>query len=278
MAPPTPEVLAQAALYVILDEAASQPIPAESTPWNALSFGRLGGEAPTHEFEFDHEAIPATRGEDAAITSKSSVRVTSRLDTSASSSSAAGLTYDVTVKTTTLSDSSATEHTFTNVRASLIAEDSPKQRKNRLVSTLGDQRVSTTIVRQAPPNPRSPPTISNAERLHVFPNNTSGARTTLVRPPPGWLLSLGNDVLNAAKGKGGIRAPMPSVVVDVKVQVGEIVKKGQAIVILESMKTETVLRADKDGKVKAVSCKKGEMVQEGFELVLFEQEEEQNTD
>lgn len=60
---------------------------------------------------------------------------------------------------------------------------------------------------------------------------------------------------------------MPSVVVDVKVKVGEKVTKGQAIVILESMKTETVLRTERAGRVVSVACKKGEMVSEGKELV-----------
>jgi 3-methylcrotonyl-CoA carboxylase alpha subunit len=62
---------------------------------------------------------------------------------------------------------------------------------------------------------------------------------------------------------------MPSVVVDVKVKEGDIVKKGQAAVVLESMKTETVLRVEKDGRVSRVGCKKGEMVEEGRELVVI---------
>lgn len=70
---------------------------------------------------------------------------------------------------------------------------------------------------------------------------------------------------------------MPSVVVEVKVQVGEKVEKGQAVVILESMKTETVMRAEVDGVVKAVGCKKGEMVEEGRELVDIEVESEGET-
>jgi len=60
---------------------------------------------------------------------------------------------------------------------------------------------------------------------------------------------------------------MPSLVVEVKVKVGDKVEKGQAVVVLESMKTETVLRASVDGVVKAVGCKNGEMVEEGRELV-----------
>lgn len=60
---------------------------------------------------------------------------------------------------------------------------------------------------------------------------------------------------------------MPSLVVEVKVKVGDKVEKGQAVVVLESMKTETVLRASVDGVVKVVGCKNGEMVEEGRELV-----------
>ena len=66
---------------------------------------------------------------------------------------------------------------------------------------------------------------------------------------------------------------MPSLVVDVRVKLGDRVEKGQAIIVLESMKTETVLRADVAGVVKAVGCKNGEMVEEGRELVEIEGDE-----
>jgi 3-methylcrotonyl-CoA carboxylase alpha subunit len=100
------------------------------------------------------------------------------------------------------------------------------------------------------------------ERLHVF---KSGHKTTLLVPSPNWLLSLGGDVLSAAQG--ALKAPMPSLVVEVKVKVGDHVEEGQAVVVLESMKTETVLRANVAGVVKAIGCKNGEMVEEGRELV-----------
>ena len=65
---------------------------------------------------------------------------------------------------------------------------------------------------------------------------------------------------------------MPSLVVEVKVKVGDKVEKGQAVVVLESMKTETVLRASVNGVVKVVRCKNGEMVEEGRELVDIDAE------
>jgi 3-methylcrotonyl-CoA carboxylase alpha subunit len=109
------------------------------------------------------------------------------------------------------------------------------------------------------------------ERLHVF--SASGVKTTLAIPPPAYVLSLGKDVLSASKG--ALRAPMPSLVVEVKVSVGDRVEKGQPVVVLESMKTETVLRAEVSGVVSAVGCVKGDMVEEGRELVDIKDLEEE---
>lgn len=94
--------------------------------------------------------------------------------------------------------------------------------------------------------------------------------TTLNVVPPKWLTSLGGDVLNTARG--ALKAPMPSLVVELRVKVGDPVEEGQAIVVLESMKTETLLRANVTGVVKSIGCKNGEMVEEGRELVDIEED------
>ena len=108
------------------------------------------------------------------------------------------------------------------------------------------------------------------ERLHVF---SDGHKTTLVLPSPNRLLSLGGDLLKVTKA--ALKAPLPSLAVDVRVKLGDRVEKGQAIIVLESMKTEAVLRADAAGVVRAVRCKNGEMVDEGRELVEIEGDEVQ---
>jgi len=147
---------------------------------------------------------------------------------------------------------------FTSVSARLASKD-------EVFSSVGGRSLRTTVVSQPPP----PPSLGTMERLHVF---FDGQKSTLVLPTPKWLLSLGGDALGA--GKGTLKAPMPSLVVEVKVKVGDKVEKGQAVVVLESMKTETVLRAEVDGVIKAVGCKNGEMVEEGRELVTIEAEGE----
>ena len=52
--------------------------------------------------------------------------------------------------------------------------------------------------------------------------------------------------------------------------VGDTVKRGQTILILEAMKMENNINADKDGKITAINVKTGESVLEGTDLVVIE--------
>ena len=162
--------------------------------------------------------------------------------------------YDIEVSTSDV-NGEITKTEYLSVAASLPSPTS-------LSCTLESKKLLTTIVSQAPPASVAA-SHSSAEKLHIF---HGGKKITVVIPPPKWLASLGDEVIGAAARKG-IRAPMPSVVVEVKVKPGDVVKKGQAVVVLESMKTESVLRSEREGKVISVGCKNGEMVEEGRELV-----------
>jgi biotin carboxyl carrier protein len=74
----------------------------------------------------------------------------------------------------------------------------------------------------------------------------------------------------AAGGKGGVKSPLPGVILDVKVKVGDAVKRGQTVIILEAMKMENQINADKDGVVKEIPVSKGESVLEGTDLIIIE--------
>jgi biotin carboxyl carrier protein len=73
-----------------------------------------------------------------------------------------------------------------------------------------------------------------------------------------------------SSGKSGVKSPLPGVILDVKVKVGDEVKRGQTIIILEAMKMENNINADKDGKITAVNVNKGDSVLEGTDLVIIE--------
>lgn len=74
----------------------------------------------------------------------------------------------------------------------------------------------------------------------------------------------------ASTGKSGVKSPLPGVILDIKVNVGDTVKKGQVIIILEAMKMENNINADKDGKITAINVSKGDSVLEGTDLVIIE--------
>ena len=73
-----------------------------------------------------------------------------------------------------------------------------------------------------------------------------------------------------AAGKSGVKSPLPGVILDIKCNVGDEVKKGQTLIILEAMKMENSINADKDGKITAINVSKGESVLEGTDLVIIE--------
>ncbi len=72
----------------------------------------------------------------------------------------------------------------------------------------------------------------------------------------------------AAEGTA-VRAPLPGTVNAVSVTVGQSVKKGQTVVVLEAMKMENNIGAECDGTVKAVHVNKGDSVREGAILVTI---------
>jgi biotin carboxyl carrier protein len=67
-----------------------------------------------------------------------------------------------------------------------------------------------------------------------------------------------------------LNAPMHGLVVDVPVHEGDEVKKGQTLVVLESMKMQMQLKSPRDGKLAKVAAQAGSQVEKGALLVQFE--------
>ena len=71
-------------------------------------------------------------------------------------------------------------------------------------------------------------------------------------------------------GANAVNSPLPGIVLEIKVKVGDTVKKGDTIMILEAMKMENNIQANSDGTVSKVSVEKGASVLEGTELIVIE--------
>lgn len=73
----------------------------------------------------------------------------------------------------------------------------------------------------------------------------------------------------AASAGTKVTTPLPGTILDVFVNVGDSVKSGQTVVLLEAMKMENNIEADTDGTVKEVKVRKGDSVLEGDVLVVI---------
>ncbi len=83
------------------------------------------------------------------------------------------------------------------------------------------------------------------------------------------LKSLGMGA-GAVKKVNDMKAPMPGVVIDIKVKPGQAVAKDEGIVVLEAMKMENLLKSPIDGIIKSVEISKGDTVEKNKVLVNFE--------
>jgi biotin carboxyl carrier protein len=70
-----------------------------------------------------------------------------------------------------------------------------------------------------------------------------------------------------ARHDSGLTAPMPATVIKIVAAAGEGVKAGDVLVVLEAMKMELPVRAPRAGRVRAILCEVGELVQPGTPLV-----------
>lgn len=66
-----------------------------------------------------------------------------------------------------------------------------------------------------------------------------------------------------------VRAPMPGLIIDLRVSPGQTIQVGESLLILEAMKMENIIKAVGDGQVKRVNVKKGDSVEKGQVLIEF---------
>lgn len=73
----------------------------------------------------------------------------------------------------------------------------------------------------------------------------------------------------SAQGSVKVQAPMPGTILSVKVSVGQQVKKGDTVAVLEAMKMENEIPAPQDGTVSSVDVSNGATVETGATIVTL---------
>jgi 3-methylcrotonyl-CoA carboxylase alpha subunit len=67
-----------------------------------------------------------------------------------------------------------------------------------------------------------------------------------------------------------LASPMPATVVMINVEPGQQVAQGDLLLMLEAMKMELPIKAPRHGRITAINCRQGELVQPGVALVELE--------
>ena len=74
----------------------------------------------------------------------------------------------------------------------------------------------------------------------------------------------------AANKANALKAPLPGVITDILVEIGQEVQAGDNVIVLEAMKMANALQAEKSGKISAIVVKVGQSVMEDEALVVIE--------
>lgn len=101
-----------------------------------------------------------------------------------------------------------------------------------------------------------PVTIVTAPRPSAAPRTESGAKV-IAKP-------------QVTTGGIQVKAPLPGVVMQIPVKVGDTVKASDTVVVLEAMKMENAIHAGNDGKVASIAVTPGDSVLEGAVLITLE--------
>ncbi len=114
--------------------------------------------------------------------------------------------------------------------------------------------------------------LEGAQRFkaQVGKANRDGDSIVMTMGREAVISSSGKKRKTVAVGAGSLTSPMPGKIFKIMKEVGSTVTKGETILILEAMKMEHAIRADKDGKVKKIMFKIGELVQGGVTLAEVE--------
>ena len=127
--------------------------------------------------------------------------------------------------------------------------------------------MSVTITPGASPGELIARDGDRIDRLYAI---AAGSITWVFHAGQVYRLEDEHTTRRAHQTHGSLSSPMPATVISVNVAPGDQVVAGQTLIVLEAMKMELPVRAPGDGKVRAVHCRTGDLVQPDVSLIDFE--------
>jgi len=129
------------------------------------------------------------------------------------------------------------------------------------------------VRRQVQPKATSQPQASvrreaQPAATRAVPRPSAPTRTLQAAPAPAAKPAVKPSV-SSASGVGAIKAPMPGLIIEIKVKEGDTVKPGQVVAVMEAMKMENDLPSTLSGTVKEICVQKGAQVSTGDLLIVI---------
>ncbi|KXJ93728.1 methylcrotonoyl-CoA carboxylase alpha chain mitochondrial precursor [Microdochium bolleyi] len=230
------EIYVQAALGLLVGRGQPQSASTDGPHGETLGFGQNGSQ---RKFAFksldilDQKEAPLV---EVSITQKGHQLFDARITRNGDAASARDLA-DI-VSTTPTNTSQAQQESSSQV-----------------TSFFPDARIDTTVVQDP----------LNDNKISVF---QEGAKTQLALVTPAWY----DKALGLKELAASVVAPMPCKILKTEVKEGDKVAKGAPLVVIESMKMETVIRSPQNGVIKRLAHKEGDKCKAGTVLVVFEDE------
>ena len=117
-------------------------------------------------------------------------------------------------------------------------------------------------------------------RYRIVDEDREAVAWAVGSPPARWVFYdgrvyvIGSDdpapAAHAAPDEMALASPMPAKVAAVNVAAGQTVTRGDVLIMLEAMKMELPISAPRDGRIRSIGCKTGELVQPGIPLIDLE--------
>ena len=99
--------------------------------------------------------------------------------------------------------------------------------------------------------------------------NSNSYEVTIQDPLEQQIKAMGFEI-GGSKQVNEILAPMPGLILEINVTIGQKVNENDPLLILEAMKMENSLASPRDGIIKSIAIKQGETVNKNAVLIEFE--------
>lgn len=146
-----------------------------------------------------------------------------------------------------------------------------RKQDGAVTATIGDKTYELTATQEA----AGEWTLEhNGRRIYAYTAHDGPRRFAQVMGGPAYALNVAETASRRRSGTGGgegsLTAQMPGQVVEVLAEAGTAVMAGQPLIILEAMKMEIRVAAPRDGTVRDVFVKKGDVVERDQQLLALE--------